>query len=64
MNKALEWYFNIVYYNHGRIKWQHVLLDLKKALDFAYRDVLNNFDSTWGVKGRSVKVFNLQLSRG
>ena len=37
-------------HNHGRIKWKWTLKDLEEALDAAYQDVLNMFDTAWGVK--------------
>lgn len=35
---------------YGRIGWQQTLSDLEKAIDGAYQDVLNDFDSIffWG----------------
>ena len=36
--------------DYGRIEWQRTLLDLEKALDVAYQDVPNEFDSIWGSK--------------
>jgi hypothetical protein len=30
----------------GSIEWQWTLVDLKKAMDIIYQDVLNKFDST------------------
>ena len=44
---------------YGRIEWQQTLLDFKKVLYIAYQDVLNEFDSMWGVKGLIVTCSNL-----
>jgi hypothetical protein len=44
--------------DYGRIEWQPTLTDLEKALKIVYQDVLNDFDSTWGVKGLIVTRSN------
>ena len=36
--------------DYGRFEWKQMFSDLEKALDVAYEDVLNEFDSTQGVK--------------
>ena len=33
--------------DYGKIEWQWTLSDLEKAMDVAYQDVLNEFDSIW-----------------
>lgn len=38
--------------------------DLEKAQDVAYLDVLNEFDSSWGVKGLIVTLRVIKWSRG
>ena len=40
---------------YGEIKWQQTFADLEKALDFAYQDVLNKFDSPLGGGQRSYR---------
>ena len=47
---------------YGRIEWQWTLVDLEKALDTSYQDILNDFDSTWGVKGLIVTWSNLVVT--
>ena len=37
--------------DYSRIEWKHTLVDLEKAGDMVYQDILNEIDSTWGVKG-------------
>ena len=39
-----------VLHDYGRVVWKQALSDLERALDVAYQDILNEFDSTWGVK--------------
>ena len=48
--------------NCGRVGWQQSLADLEKAPDVAYQEVLNEFDSTWGVKGLIVTMSNLVVT--
>ena len=45
--------------DYGRIEWKHTLKDLQHAPDVAYQDVLNEFDSTWGVKNLIVTWSNV-----
>ena len=49
--------------DHSKIEWKPTLLDLEKAPDMAYEDVLNKFDSTWGVKGLIVASSNLVVTK-
>ena len=37
-------------YDYGRVEWKRTLGDLEKAPDVVDQDVLDEFDSTWGVK--------------
>ena len=39
---------NVMY---GKIEWKWTLIDVGKAPDVAYHDILNEFNSTWEVKG-------------
>ena len=39
-----------VLHDYERVVWKRALSDLERALDVAYQDILNEFDSTWGVK--------------
>lgn len=48
--------------NYGRIEWKHTLSDLEKAPNVAYQDVLNEFDSTWGVKCLIVTQSNFMVT--
>jgi hypothetical protein len=48
--------------DYGRTEWKWTLLDLDKAPDIAYQDVLNEFDSRWGVKGLIVTRSNLVVA--
>ena len=41
-----------------KIEWKRILSDLGKAPDVVYQDILNEFDSTWGVKGLIVTQSN------
>ena len=45
--------------DYGKLEWKRNLSDLEKALDVAYQDVLNEFDSTWGVKSLIMNHSNL-----
>ena len=36
-------------HDYGMIEWKRTLEDLEEALDVAYQDILNGFDSKWGV---------------
>ena len=36
--------------DYGMIEWKQALLDLEKARDVAYQDILKGFDSIWGSK--------------
>ena len=49
--------------DYGRIEWKQTLMDLEKALGVAYHDILNKFDSTWGVKGFIVTRSNLVITQ-
>jgi hypothetical protein len=58
MNKMLQWPIKkarLVIWdalqNYDRIEWKQTLTELEKAPNMAYQDVLNEFDSTWVVKG-------------
>jgi hypothetical protein len=42
--------------------WQRTLADSKKAPEVAYQDDLNEFDSTWGVKGLIMTWNNLVVT--
>ena len=48
--------------DYGRIEWKRTLLDLEKAPDIAYQDVLKEFDSIWGVKGLIMTRNNLVVT--
>ena len=43
--------------DYGRIKWKRAILDLEKALDVAYQDILNEFDSIWGGGGQKALLW-------
>jgi hypothetical protein len=47
---------------YGRIEWQQTLMDLEKAPDVAYKDVLNKFNSTWRVASITHSRFEHQRS--
>ena len=47
---------------YGGIEWKHILMDLAKVPHVAYHDILNNFDSTWRVKGLIVTWSNLVVT--
>lgn len=47
--------------DYGRLKWRPILQDLDKALDAAYQDVLDEFDSVWCIKGLIVTHNNLTV---
>ena len=49
-------------HDYNRIEWKRTLSDLEKAPDMAYQDILNEFDSTWGVKGLIVTKSNLVVT--
>ena len=46
-------------HHYSRIERKHNMKDLAKALDVAYQEIKNKFDSTWGVKGLIVTQSNL-----
>ena len=53
---TLQWYVKKIHQyvwdsllDYGRIEWKWTLMDLEKALDVAYQDVLEEFDSVWCV---------------
>ena len=46
----------------GGIEWKRALSDLEMAPDVAYQDILNKFDSSWGVKGLIVIWSNLVVT--
>ena len=48
--------------DYNRIDWKHTLSNLEKAPNVAYQDVLNECDSTWGVKGLIVTPSNLVVT--
>ena len=47
---------------YGRLECQCTLLDLNKASDVAYEDVLNEFDSVWCVKGLIVTHIDIVVT--
>ena len=48
--------------DYGRLEWQWTLHDLEKAPNFAYEDVLNEFDSVLCVKSLINTHSNLLIS--
>ena len=49
-------------HDYGKIEWKRTLKDLEEDLDVAYKDVLNKFDSTWGVKNLIMTRSNLVVT--
>ena len=47
--------------DNGRLEWQRTLIDLEKAPDVAYEDVLKEFDNVWCVKGLTLTCSNLVI---
>ena len=54
--------FGDVFQDYDRIQWQWTLLDLEKAIDVAYPNVLNESDLIWGVQGLIVTQSNILIT--
>lgn len=48
--------------DYSRIEWKRTLLDLEKAPDVAYQDILEELDLIWGGKGLIVTRSNLVVT--
>ena len=48
--------------DYGQIEWQDTVKDLRKALNIAYQDVLDELDSIWCVEGLIVTHTNLMVT--